>query len=316
MKNLKRRHFLLSVYGMLVIGLLGCGKTVSNLMIKPGKSPVFETPEQYGLAYEDVTFPTKDGVILSGWLIKGGSDKVIVQSHFGVQCSRCGYTQDGKGMMKNALWTDDIHFLEQGKYLVDAGYSVLMYDLRNHGSSGEGTIPWVTWGTEERKDVLAAVEFISNHKDYQDASIGLLSICMGAASSTFAYGLEPELQENKNVKAMIAVQPLTYDYFTDALGMPKSAIKSGNKYSKKKRGVDLTGDSFLPYVKDISVPTLVIQNENDPMTNLEMVNQYYRDLSDEKEMLWLDLEEKRGAAYAWLGKNPEPILNWFNKYVK
>ncbi|UTW64762.1 alpha/beta hydrolase [bacterium SCSIO 12741] len=295
--------------------MAGCGKTVSNLMIKPGSSPVFETPEQYGLAYEDVSFKTSDGVTLSGWLIKGNTDKVIIQSHFGVQCSCAGFTQKGKGMMKNALWTDDIHFLNQAKYLVDAGYSVLMYDLRNHGNSGEGTTPWITWGTEERKDVLAAVDFISNHQDYKDASIGLLSICMGAASSTFAFGLEEELSKNDQVKTMIAVQPLTYDYFTEALGMPNSAVKSGNKYSKEKRGVDLTGDSFLPYVKDINKPTLVIQNSNDPMTNMDMVNQYYNNLLVEKEMMWLDLDKKRGAAYDWLGNNPEPILNWFNKYM-
>ena len=291
------------------------GKAISDLMIKPGKSPVFETPDQYGLEYEDVRFKAKDGTPLSGWLVKGGTERVIIQSHFGVQCSRCGYTQAGKGLMKNALWTSDIHFLNQAKYLVEAGYSILMYDLRNHGDSGEGTTPWVTWGTEERKDVLAAVDFIATHKDFEQASIGLLSICMGAASTTFAYGLEPDLAANKKVKAMIAVQPLTYDYFVKAMGLPNFLINSGNKYSQSKRGVDLTGDSFLPYAKEITIPTLVIQNQNDPMTNMDMVKQYYNDLKVEKKMMWLDLEKKRGAAYDWLGKNPEPILAWFEQYL-
>ena len=93
------------------------GKAISNLMIKPGKSPVFETPDKYGLNYEDVTFKTKDGVTLSGWLVRGGNDKIIIQSHFGVQCSRCGFTIEGKGMMEKSLWNRDIHFLNQVKYL-------------------------------------------------------------------------------------------------------------------------------------------------------------------------------------------------------
>lgn len=291
------------------------GKAISDLMIKPGKSPVFETPDKYGLAYTDVTFKTNDGVALSGWLVLGGKDKVIIQSHFGVQCSRCGYTQKGKGLMKNALWTDDIHFLEQAKYLVEAGYSVLMYDLRNHGNSSEGSTPWVTWGQDERKDVLAAVQFISIHPEFKNASIGLLSFCMGAGSSTFAYGLEPDMKKNNRIKTMIAVQPLTYDYFVDAMGMPDFLIKSGNKYNMDKRAVNLSGDSFLPYAKDISVPTLVIQNKNDPMTNLDMVQQYFDDLSVEKELLMLNLEKKRGSAYDWVGKNPEKILEWFSKYL-
>ncbi|MEL6592810.1 MAG: alpha/beta fold hydrolase [Bacteroidota bacterium] len=291
------------------------GKAISDLMIKPGKSPVFETPAEFGLDYEDVSFITKDGVTLSGWLIRGGTEKVIIQSHFGVQCSRCGFTQEGKGLMKNALWTEDIHFLTHAKYLVEAGYSVLMYDLRNHGNSDAGTTPWVTWGTEERQDVLAAVDFISAHQDFADANIGLLSICMGAASSTFAFGLESSLRANEKVKTMIAVQPLTYDYFVEAMGLPGFLINSGNTYNQQKRGVDLTGDSFLPFAKDVSVPTLVIQNENDPMTNMDMVKQYYEDLQVEKEILWLDLPKKRGAAYAWLSNNSTPILGWFNRYV-
>ena len=291
------------------------GKAISNLMIKPGQSPVFETPKAYNLPYEEVTFEAKDGVKLSGWLIKGGRDRVIIQSHFGVQCSRCGFTQEGKGLMKNALWTSDIHFLNQAKYLVEAGYSVLMYDLRNHGNSCTGTTPWVTWGTEERKDVLGAVDFISNHPDFTQATIGLLSICMGAASTTFAYGLEPTLRNNPKVKAMIAVQPLTYDYFVKAMGLPSFLVNSGNKYNLNKRGVNLTGDSFLPYAKEVSIPTLVIQNQNDPMTNMDMVKQYYEDLPGDKEMLWLDLKKKRGAAYDWLGKNPEKVIKWFDRYL-
>ena len=292
------------------------GKQISNLMIKPGKAPVFETPDKYDLDYEDVTFKAKDGVTLSGWLVKGSTDKVIIQSHFGVQCSRCGFTIEGKGMMEKMLWSDDIHFLNQAKYLVEAGYSVLMYDLRNHGDSGQGTNEWITWGLEERLDVMAAINFISSHPTYKDASIGLLSICMGAASTTFAYGMEEDMKNFSNIKSMIAIQPLTYDYFVKNIGLPMFLVNSGSKYSKNKRNIDLTGDSFLPHVKNIPVPTMVIQNQNDPMTDMDMVKRIYNDITTEKEMVWLDLEKKRAAAYDWVGKNPEKIVAWFNKYTK
>lgn len=288
------------------------GKMLSDMMIKPGKSPVFETPDQYGLPFEDVAFKTIDGVTLSGWLVRGKTDNVIIQAHFGVQCSRSGFTVEGKGMMEKSLWNKDIAFLKQVKYLVEAGYSVLLYDMRNHGESEHKG--WITWGKEERKDTVAALQFIADHPDFQGADIGLLSICMGQAASTFAFGMEPAMKDF-NIKTMISVQPLTYDYFVANMGLPMFMVNAGSTYSKEKRGTDLTGDSFLPYVKDIPVPTLVIQNSNDPMTDLAMVKQYYADLTVEKDMLWLDLDKKRAAAYDWLGDNPKPIVDWFGKYM-
>lgn len=288
------------------------GKALSDMMIKPGKSPVFETPAKYGMEFENVTFKTADGITLSGWLIKGNSDKVVIQSHFGVQCSRSGYTVEGKNFISKSLWSTDIHFLKQVKYLNDKGYSVLMYDMRNHGESEK--TGWITWGKKERKDIVSAIKYMSDHPDYQEADIHLLSICMGQAISTFAFGLEEEMKGFKKLKSMVSVQPLTYDYFMKSMGLPQFLINSANKYNKEKRNTDLTGDSFLPYVKDISVPTLVIQNENDPMTDLDMVKSYYNKLEVEKELLWLDLEKKRGAAYAWLGEHPEKVVAWFDKH--
>ena len=223
------------------------GKQISNLMIKPGKSPVFETPEKYGLEYEDVTFKAKDGVTLSGWLIKGGTDKIIIQSHYGVQASRSGYTPEGKGNPK--IWKENIEFLNQTKYLVDNGYSVLMYDFRNHGNSGTGTCEWVTWGPEEHKDVLAAVDFISNHPEYKDSQIGLLSICMGAASSTYAFGKDDGLRNYNNIKAMIAIQPLIYPDFIKALGLDNFIGRRVTKRNNERTGIDLNTTSFIPNVK-------------------------------------------------------------------
>ena len=68
------------------------GKLISDMMVKPGQSPLFDTPENHGLDYENVTFQAEDGTTLRGWLIEGGTDRIIVQAHFGVQCNRGGWT--------------------------------------------------------------------------------------------------------------------------------------------------------------------------------------------------------------------------------
>ena len=294
------------------------GNMIAGTFINPFQSSVFDDPNNYELDYEDVTFNASDGIALSGWLIRGSNNKVIIQSHFGVQCSRSGYRP--KGFLKG--YDKDIEFLRQAKYLNEAGYTVLMYDFRNHGNSGEGTIPYITWGEEEAKDVIAAVEYVSTHLDYQQAAIGLLSICMGQGASIAAFGRDDGLRRYPNLKTMISIQPMDYGCFVQALGLPSFLINSTNKAIKKRTNRDFNTISWRPSVRDVNIPTLVIQNRNDGYLNEAFVNGVYDDLKVEKEMLWIDIPKKKGgdfpnraAAYDWLGENPEPILSWFKKYM-
>lgn len=289
-------------------------KLVSDMMIAPGKSPVFGAPREFGLVSEDVAFQAADGVTLRGWLIKGRSDKIIIQSHFGVQCSRSGYTPKGKGLIKMA--SSDISFLRQARYLNEQGYSVLMFDMRNHGESDSGSCPWVSWGPEEAKDIVAAVNFVSSHEGYGNAKIGLLSICMGAAASTYAYGMgQAGLSQFGNIQAMIAVQPLHYKEFVRAFGIPSFLSRSGNRLSYERLGFDLESKTFMDDVEHIDVPTLVVQNRNDPWTDLAFVQQYHDRLNVEKELLWLDLDKTRAAAYDYLGTNPKMLTDYFGRYM-
>ena len=55
---------------------------LSNLIIKGGVAPVFDTPADFGLEPEDVSFPSTDGVTLRGWLFRGNGQGIIVQSHY------------------------------------------------------------------------------------------------------------------------------------------------------------------------------------------------------------------------------------------
>ena len=268
---------------------------LSNSIVKGGQAPVYDTPKDYGLDYEDVTFEASDGVKLSGWLVKGGTEKIIIQSHFGVQSSRSGYTPEGKGRPR--MWQTTIPFLKHVKYLVDQGYSVFLYDFRNHGNSGTGSCEWVTWGPDEHKDVLAAVDCVSNHPDYKESNIGLLSICMGAASSTYAFGKENGLGQNEKIKAMVAIQPLRYPDFIKALGLDNFIGRWVTNRNNERTNMDLNEVSFMPDVPSINVPTLLVQNSNDEYLNRQSIEEYYDALTVEKEMMWLDLGTK---ARGWL----------------
>ena len=129
---------------------------------------------------------------------------------------------------------------------------------------------------------------------------------MGAASTTYAYGLGDEgLARFGNVKALVAVQPLHYSEFVKALGMPGFLNRAGSAVTLKRTGIDLNTKTFMPDVSSITVPTLVVQNTNDPWTDVEFVKRYFDALEVEKEMLWLDLADKRGSP-ATTGWEPRP----------
>ena len=287
-------------------------KFIADSVTKPGDSPVFGNPKEFGLDYEDVTFKASDGVNLSGWLVKGNADKVIIFSHFGIQSSRSGYTPKGKGLTKP--YNKKIEYLNTVKHLVKDGYTVLMYDLRNHGKSDLGTIPWIAGGVEEYKDVLAAVNYITTHKDYKNSKIGLLSYCMSAVSTTNAYGIEIGLQENKNIKALIANQPIVITDFIKGYGFPDFMVRKANEYNMKRGGVDLS-TSCLSKVKEITVPTLLVQAKGDPWANLDWIKEFYNELQVEKEMYWIKGTRKRLESYDWFSHTPEPMLNFFKKYL-
>lgn len=196
---------------------------------------------------------------------------------------------------------------------MDQGYSVLMYDFRGHGESDLGPVPWVSWGPEEAKDVIAAVDFISGRMT--DAEIGLLSIFMGAAAATYAFGRDDGLAGRSNLRSMIAVQPLRYSCFVEALGMPDFTVRAGERVSNTQLGFDMAGPDFINDAPRVSVPTLVVQNQNDPWTRMEMVQRYAAALSQPSELRLVDLENSRFAAYDRIGSHPQEFFGWFDRFI-
>ena len=186
------------------------------------------------------------------------------------------------------------------------GYSVLMYDMRNHGEVMWEQHHGLHGVLKKPKTLSLAVDYVEAHPTYKDAKIGLLSICMGSAISTYAFGMDNGLKNRKNIKAMIAVQPLQYQKFIDALGLPKFIQRPVAKLNQERTGVDMVEKSFLPNVKDIDVPTLIVQNSNDPWTDMNFVDSFYNQLTVEKDVHWADLKKNRIAELMIITAQSEP----------
>ncbi|HEY8395102.1 MAG TPA: alpha/beta fold hydrolase [Thermaerobacter sp.] len=201
-----RRRLLRWVAGGLlavVAAVVGISWRVGIGLIHPEREPVTGDPSSRGLAFEAVTFTSRDGLSLKGWFLPavagGGSGGTSGRSGVGQPAAGRGATGEGQapagagpasrtvifahGYGKNRL-QDDVPGLDVAAALVRAGYNVLMFDFRNSGESGgERT----TVGQEEVRDLAGAVDWVRRtHGSGQ--RIGLLGWSMGAVTSILAAG--------------------------------------------------------------------------------------------------------------------------------
>jgi len=135
------------------------------------------TPQDLGLAYEDITFTTEDGLNLAGWFIPHENEKsakTIILLH--------GYPAD-KGNILPLM-----AFLHEH-------YNLFLFDFRGLGKS-EGKIS--TAGAREVKDLHAAITYL---KSRGIDEVGVWGFSMGGAVALMAAPDAPA------IKVMIAESP-------------------------------------------------------------------------------------------------------------
>ena len=172
-----RRAVRWGIPAMVVLLLLIYGAVsylIASGVTKAERKDQEDDPAAYGLAFEDVEFSPRGGDIrLSGWYIHGRSPGPTLIFVHGIGSIRTG---------DNAT--------DLAARLVDRGFSILMFDLRAHGSS-EGDK--ISGGFNERWDVLGALDFLVARGVSQD-SIGVLGVSMGAGTSVLALAEEPAIR--------------------------------------------------------------------------------------------------------------------------
>ena len=290
------------------------GRKIGDTVLYPAEQPMPKTPADYGIEYKDVEFPASDGVMLSGWLLNEGGASTIIMTHFGYRANRFGYQTKYQGILTKP-YKKEIEFVHVAKRIVDAGYTVLMYDLRNHGLSGKSKLGVGTGGVDESHDVQGAVKFVAEHESTGGKNIGLLSYCMGANATFYAQSKDPDLFINSNVKALVAMQPLTNGEFLRAFGIKKGIFKHAEEHYKNHTGFSLD-EPIMNHVAKVVTPTLLVQGRNDPWTNLDFIRELFETIPAEKEMEWLETTKHRFDGYNWFGDHPEKMLEWFNTHLQ
>jgi pimeloyl-ACP methyl ester carboxylesterase len=287
---------------------------------RQSRSPVLHSPAEQGLDYEDVTFPSRDGVPLEGWFIPApGSDKLVIANH------PMGFTRSGLPTHLEpwrSVWAAsgngfEVDLVPDCKILHDAGYNVLAYDLRNHGLSGAANGGVTSSGIFEARDVVGSLNYARSRPDTRDLAIGLFSRCLGASSTFAAMTQFPDAFDA--VRCLVAPQPVT------ALNIIERRLAGMGLSDRiddfEQRMILRTGIGFAPrspreWAKNVRVPTFIYQVHDDVLTHPSDVQTMFDNIPvAEKKLQWIEGTTSRWDGYLEFQRRPKPMLEWFAKYI-
>lgn len=133
----------------------GC---MNHLFYNPN-SIIYETPEQYGLKFEDVFFTSADGTRLHGWFFpSSGKEKYGTVIHF------------------HGNYANITYYLNQVRRLPEEGFDLFTFDYRGYGKS-EG----VPSRRGVYEDSIAAIKHVLSRQQVQGGCVFVFGQSLGGA---------------------------------------------------------------------------------------------------------------------------------------
>jgi alpha/beta superfamily hydrolase len=304
-------YIFFALLAFLPVVFLAVSFVFSSLILHSHRQPIVRLPDAYGLDFERVDFRSTDGLNLKGWFISGKNEKTVIITH-PFPFNRHGFIAKNQGPLK--LFKTDVDLLKTAQALNQAGYSVLMFDFRNHGESDSGV---TGVGLNEYQDVVGAVKYLKNR--FENQKVGFVSFCMGANSTLVA--LSKAKEELADVKCVVAVQPVSASVFVRSFmrnvftAASLLLIPVVNRMCQWRGGYALNEMSPLKYCRDVEAPILYVQAKTDPWTELSDIEGFYAETSGSKELWMINEEMGRFDAYNYVGDNSERIINFLKQHL-
>ncbi|KAB2639307.1 MAG: alpha/beta fold hydrolase [Verrucomicrobia bacterium] len=256
------------------------GKHGGNQLFYFPTHDVPATPKDWGLKYEDVNFPSKDGTHLHAWFMpaQGKAAKAtVVFSH--------GNTGSIGHHLGFVMW------------FAEAGYNVLTYDYRGFGASG---------GTVDRRgmldDVRAAFDYVSKRPDVNANRLISYGHSLGGAKSLAALGEAP-------VKGLRAV--ITDAAFASYLAMAQTMAG--------QVGANLVTDEWAPQDaihKIAPVPLLIVHGTKDELVPVAQGHLLFKLAGEPKTLFEVKDGHHGDALVRNHGAYRKKLLAWLDAALK
>lgn len=165
------RRFKWTVRGLFLLALITVFMRGCDDKFYYPNNKIYDMPEDFGLAYEDVTFETADGLKLHGWFLpaRGQPKGTVIHFH-----GNAGNISAHVGLVA---------------WLPPSGFNVLVFDYRGYGRSEgkvtrEGTI----------LDGRAALDYVLTRKDVDKTRVFALGQSLGGAVATVVAAERTEIR--------------------------------------------------------------------------------------------------------------------------
>lgn len=239
-----------------------------------------------------VSFPSKSGSQLSGWLLEAKQGKGGILLLHGVRSNR-------------------LQMLRRARFLQKAGYDVLLFDFQAHGESGGEQI---TFGYLESMDADSAYEYLKDR--LCNPTVAVIGVSLGGASALLG-----DVKSKAKVMILESVYPSIEKAIDNRLDIHLGSV--GSYFSplltmqlKPRLGVGVDGLKPIEQMKDVKGAVLIISGDKDKHTTVKETKAMFSMAKEPKE-LWIvegkghvDFSEALGEVYE------ERVLDFLEEWME
>ncbi len=269
-KRFSRTYWLrLSLFAVVII-IIAALFTLTSLIqrqieayVIPHRNRDIGTPLEITDTYDDVILTTSDDVTISGWYIPGRKPQAIVLVH-------------GLNVNRRVM-------LPEASVLAQAGFPLLLIDLRGHGLSGAA---YNSYGYHEAFDIQAGVDYLLTKPEIE--KVGVLGISLGGSAVVRAAAIDPRIEAVVVESSFSSLPAAVDDAFDDISFFPKWPFAPLLvDLAERRVGVNISQvDSARDLAAMAPRPVMIIHGNSDGMFPLHHAETMYQ-AAQEPKSLWV-----------------------------
>jgi dipeptidyl aminopeptidase/acylaminoacyl peptidase len=272
---------------VLVAGFLGASLFAFWLAVRPPRLAVPLVPRDFGLAVEDVTITSDDGLRLAAWLVLRPGAPAVVLLH--------GYPADKADMLPIAAG-------------LARRFTVLLVDQRYFGRS-EGRL--TTLGFRERRDLERAVDFLAARGV---GPVGVFGFSLGGAVALLAAAADPRIRAVAAYAPFADLALLGHELYAWLWLLKYPLVGMVRVWSRLFLGHDLARPTPVEAAARLAVPVLLIASRADEQIPFEHAQRLRDALAANRHAEFLFTERER---HGELPPDFESrLMHFFLLYVK